>query len=183
MYHRLGADLVDMNVLIDQESHMEIDLYAGQFIAEPINGPIDFSIEIDEDENGVPEEPKLYAYFPNVSLMSKDLVKVLQDSGVDNLQTIPAIITNPNTGHVIDQYLAVNVVGLVSCADMAQSDAEPLADVHYFQKLVIDQSRTNNLLVFRLAESQMEVIVHETVARAIKSNNLPGLELEPLQST
>lgn len=183
MYYRLTIDLSEVNVSIEQESHIELDLYGGEAIRDPIDAPVEFSVEIDEDEDGTPESPNLFAYFPDASLMTRDLVAALESLGVDNIQALPARLVCEGTGQVIDDYVAVNVVGLVSCADMSQSAAEPLADAHYFEALVVDESRTGDIPLFRLAESQMEILLRRDVAEAISSQSFPGLVFEPLAST
>ena len=95
-------------------------------------------------------------------------------------RSLTAVLTNPVTGETFENYLAVNVVGLVSCADLAKSDARPLAHVQYFLKLEIDPGKPRDALMFRLAESPMEIIVYEKVAKAIKKGRFTGIVLEPV---
>jgi hypothetical protein len=96
------------------------------------------------------------------------------------LQVFPAVITNPETGATLEHYLAVNVVGTIAAADMTKSDARPLADVHYFLKLEIDPGKPRDALMFRLAESPMEIIVHDKVAKAIQDGGFTGVVLVPV---
>ena len=78
-------------------------------------------------------------------------------------------------------YVVVNIVGLVACAAVGESDALPFADGLWFNELVINPKDARGLLLFRLAESKMDVLVCESVARRIESLNLPFLTLEPLR--
>jgi len=135
---------------------------------------------LDDNLEEVDQPPIMYAFFPHVNLMSTRLVQTLASAGVDNLEIFPARITDPNTGAVYDDYCAVNVVGLVECADMGKSEHTPLADVYTFRELVIVPEKTMGLPLFRLAESPIDIIVNEQVANAIRNANFPELVLEPV---
>jgi hypothetical protein len=53
----------------------------------------------------------------------------------------------------------------------------PIANLQYFNELTIYPSKTGGQLIFRLKESPMLVLIHETVAKAIESQNFPGVVL------
>jgi Immunity protein family (Imm11) len=182
MYFKLGIDYANLNVTVYPESHFSADqsLTRGRLLPENIATPFKFRLEVAKDADGIPEVPVLYAYFPNAAIMEKRLVATLQAAGVDNLQVFPAVVVNHQAGTVIENYLAVNVVGMVSCADMSKSTAKPLADVHFFLKLEIDPGKARDALMFRLAESPMEIIVHEKTAKAIEDGGFTGIVLEPV---
>ena len=57
--------------------------------------------------------------------------------------------------------MVVNIIGLVFCAVKEQFYTHPIADVDYFHSITIE---ANKMLMFRLAESQIEVLVHELAA-------------------
>jgi hypothetical protein len=124
---------------------------------------------------------ELNDFYPNRNVMSKRLVAILQEAGVDNLQIFPAEIKHNLTGEIIDDFVVVNIIGMVSCADLSKSDATPLADVNYFHKLTIDANKTRGALMFRLAESRIDVIVAEQVAQNIEKGNFHNLTLEPIE--
>ena len=183
MYYRLDSDLAEQNVYLEAQSDDFISVISGAPLPADTPVPFRYVMEVDSDEEGEPMQPVMFSYFPGDSLMHKKLIDTLQKAGVDNLQTFPAIIENSETGEENRDYAVANVIGLVSCADLDQSESEPLADVHYFHKLIIDPKRTHGLLLFRLAESQMEIIVEEKVAAAIRAGNFQGVVLEPLDET
>ena len=180
MYFRLSSDLDECNVYIERDFREAISFIGGEILEGAPPVPLRFTMEVDDDEDGNPMEPRLDAYFPEESLMHKRLVAVMESAGVDNIQTFPAILTDGGTDQTNDDYVAVNVVGLVSCANMDESETEPLADVYFFQNLVIDPKKTGDMLAFRLAESPMEIILHEKVANAIQEGEFTGVVLEAL---
>ena len=101
-------------------------------------------------------------------IFSDELLEALRDCGVDNLVTYPCEITDPDNGHVYTNYKSVNIIGLLSAADMQKSNAtvHPNGPAMYdvdFDGLVIDPSRTMGQLMFRLAESTNAIIVHQQV--------------------
>ena len=180
MYYRLDRDAVSGNVYIERAFTQWASFITGQPLTDGLPLPVPFRLDVDLDEDGRPMAPRLDAYFPEESLMHKSLVEVIRGAGVDNIQTFPAVLTDSRSGQRTSDYLVINVVGLVSCANLERSEAEPLADVYYFHELVIDPGRVGALLMFRLAESQMETIVHERVAEAIRHGQFTGVVLEPL---
>lgn len=71
----------------------------------------------------------------------------------------------------ITNYKAVNILGLVSAADMQKSvatihDGIPLIDVD-FDELVIDEQKTKGIKLFRLAESTNAILIHESLRDAL----------------
>ena len=119
-------------------------------------------------------------YYPNFHLMSKRMLECLQAAGVSNLQVFPSEITVLPGKEVRTDYSVVNVVGLIACANPRKSEATPIADRHYFVSLHIDESKVGDLAMFRLAESQLDIIVSEKVAEALRRAKLTNLELEPV---
>lgn len=119
-------------------------------------------------------------YYSGSNLMSKRLVETIQACGVTNLQLFPAVITREDSREGLPDYLVVNIVGLIAAADMASSKSRPLADVQFFEKLVLDPSQARGLLMFRLAESRADVIVAAKVAQAIQAGGFVDVTLEPL---
>lgn len=108
------------------------------------------------------------------SLFREDLVFAINKCGANNLQSFDAILHDPETGENITKYKSVNIIGLVAAADMKNSDAmihtaPALIDVQ-FDKLVLDPDKTNNLLIFRLAEAAGTIIVHERLKICLLEN-------------
>ena len=102
-----------------------------------------------------------------IPLFTVELLEALQACGVDNLDTYPVEMTDPHSPEIIKRYRAVNIIGLISAADMARSKAVvhaggPLIDVS-FDKLVIDPAKTGAAKFFRLAEATGTLVVHESV--------------------
>jgi len=100
-------------------------------------------------------------------LMTRRLVAALQAAGINNLQTYETRLANPQGTKPPDEghYLAVNIVGLVAAADLADSEtnpevAEKVLSVD-FHSLAIDPLKARDALMFRVAENISAVLVHE----------------------
>ncbi len=118
--------------------------------------------------------PHMPAYIrAGAPIMSDALIQAFDECGVDNLETYPCEITDPDDGTIHTNYKVVNVVGLVSAADMEASDAtvhesgDPIIDVD-FDELVIDDSKAKGLLFFRLRESTNALIARKKVKEYIE---------------
>jgi len=104
----------------------------------------------------------------SVTLMSKRFVKILQDAGVDNLQVFPAIIKSEKDDTVWKDYFAVNVLGMIACADLNKSTYNEIMSGHYrFKKLAIYSDKAKGALLFRLHEHAPSIIVHKSVLKYI----------------
>ncbi|HTR55268.1 MAG TPA: DUF1629 domain-containing protein [Kofleriaceae bacterium] len=181
MYFRLSMDLVDGNVFVKPVSNKFVSLISGATLPADTPVPFQYAMEVDLDQDGNEQAPRFFPFISPPCIMTAKFLDVLRGAGVDNIQTFPAILTDSRTGAQCTDYSTVNVIGLVACANVPASDTSPLADVAYFHKLVIDPKRTGGLLLFRLAESQSEIIIHEKVARAIEAAQFEGVVLEPLE--
>ncbi|RKG95667.1 hypothetical protein D7V97_36825 [Corallococcus sp. CA053C] len=152
----------------------------GQVFTKPIRTPLELRLEPYDPINPDMSPAMASLYDGRVPLYSDALLAALKVAGVDNLDTYEARIFDPDTGTWHTDYKAVNVIGMVSAADMAKSvatvhDGIPLVDVS-FDRLVIDPRKAHGFLMFRLAENNSAVIVHEQVKQAVLAAGIRDLE-------
>lgn len=174
-------------------SHEGLMLTTGALISDPISEPLRFEMEVgdpgydlDPEYDGPPAEgppwrPGLFDYYRNACVMHARLLETIKTCGGDNVQQFSALIERPETGDVYSDYFAINVIGLVSCADLAGSNGDPLGRSRYFYELAVAPSRSKELLLFRLAEYPPDVLVHETIARKLADAGFRGLRLDPVK--
>jgi hypothetical protein len=146
----------------------------GEIITREVPRPFIFNLD--------PEYPGKMKpmYEGGILLMRDDLLSALSNAGVDNLQVFPALIRDKKNGQDYENYKAVNIIGVIACADMAQSvrmdpedDDSDIIDVN-FDSLFIDEKKARGSLLFRLAESVSAIIVHQQV-RDLVEKNVPGM--------
>jgi len=154
----------------------------GAFVpkSEVIPSPIRFTLK-PQSPWASDHGPHMPSYLEaSAPLFRDDLIAALQSCGVDNLETYPVAITDPDNDQVHTNYQAVNILGLVAAADMEKSNATvhpngpPLIDVD-FDGLEIDEDKAKGNAFFRLAESTNAIIVHERVKECLLAKGFTDL--------
>jgi hypothetical protein len=147
------------------------------YLGSPFSVEIPQPIELEWDP-----ETKGYRkciYDTVIPLYHHEVVTALQEAGVDNMVTYPTLISDTVTGEMCKDYLAVNIIGLVSAADLQESiytihNQRGLIDTD-FDSLAIDEPKAGNLLMFRLAECTTGTVVHQNVKQYLESKRDFGL--------
>lgn len=134
------------------------------------NIPTPVEINFDSYKGYAGEPPSLEDV--GIPLMSKKLANTLTSAGVDNLELFPAIVKNNQTGQTFE-YQVYNVIGLVAAMDRQNSDYESYKNMNpvggaSIYELVLDESRIQDLLLFRLSENISTLVVHETIKNKIE---------------
>ncbi len=123
-------------------------------------------------------------YDATIPLMRRELIEALQAAGVDNLECFDARIDTPATGEQDTGYMAVNVIGAVAAADLAQSKFSDYSGRRRidmdFDSLVLKPQAPRGALLFRLAECTSGLVVHARVKEHLESLGGFGLSfVEP----
>lgn len=147
-------------------------LIDGTAITDTVDNPFVFKTKATEGEI----LPDFWANgFP---AMSERFVTLLEEAGVDNLQKFPAIVKSEIDDTVWDNYYLVNILDLISCADLPNSDyTETFPGNYDFDDLAINAEKAKGALLFRLQESPSMIIIHKTVGKYIMEND-PDEELK-----
>jgi hypothetical protein len=145
----------------------------GRLVTESPPQPLVYTL--DPDYGG---SPKAMYDAEAIPVVREDVITALRVAGVDNVQYFDALVRDPKSGKEYLDYKAFNVVGVVECANMAESELmgtseSEVGDVD-FHALVIDESKALGLLLFRLAEAVSAIVVHEKVKEAIEAAGIPG---------
>jgi hypothetical protein len=150
----------------------------------PIPEPLPLKLK-SLDPHSSDHGPEMPEYFKGkIPLFRDDLLAAMREAGVDNLDAYKVVITDPDSGRTYDNYKAVNIIGMISAADMGKSQATvhpggPLIDVE-FDRLVLDEGRARGALIFRLAEATATILVHQDLRDHLRSKGFTKLEfLEP----
>jgi hypothetical protein len=148
----------------------------GATITVPVPDPIETDLKPFNPQSAdhSPNMPALLA--GNCPVWRDDLVEAMRSFGVTNLQLFNTAVRDPDNGKVYTNYKSVNILGLMAAADMGKSQATvhpggpALLDVD-FDKLVVDESKTHDALIFRLAESTGAILVHERLRDFLVGKN------------
>lgn len=153
---------------IDDEPFITgVSFLRGTMITKAVPTPLEYTLKHlnSSAENQSPYLPATLG--TRIPLFRNDLVTSLMDCGVNNLDLYDSVIKDPDNGQLITAYKAVNIIGLISAADMSKSSATihggtALIDVD-FDTLSVDTTKAQGALMFRLAESITTVLVHQRV--------------------
>ena len=172
-YYQLDANLADPSLAIQGDApDYEVPWSMGVPFRTAVPEPVRCSL----DPRGGPRLPDIF--LTDIPMFSERLIEVLERAGVDNLVTFGAEVED-TAGRVHTNYKAVNIVGTVSCADLARSELSsrgkpPLMN---FRTLVLDESRAEGRPLFRLAESTRIILIDEKVKTAVEAAGLIGVRL------
>jgi hypothetical protein len=180
MYYILINDISsDFDSTLNEPTDLprDVNFISGSIITHKFDNPLIFTTNAKSGDTMVDFSRG------SITLMSKLFLELLQKSGVDNLQVFPAIVKSEEDGTTWNNYFAVNVLGMVSCAVLSKSTYNEIMPGHYiFSELAIDSSKGKDALLFRLQEHSPTILVHRDVIRYIIDNdpdeNLLGWEFE-----
>lgn len=151
-YYFLEYILEDASARITMPPHSSIDpadWRTGAVLTRSPATPVRFRI-LRGDGGALPP----YVNDP-IPLMSDALVAALRGAGAENFQVFDAIIEDADKGTVHEGYQAVNILGLVNCADDDAPDLSPYP--------VIDSARARDLAMFRVATDTARIAVHRRI--------------------
>ncbi len=179
MYYLLESPFFPCRWMDDTPYHPELRWARGIKFTGPVPKPLEGFVLKPLNKDSCDHSPELPPYFlPDLPVFRDDLIAAMRKCGATNLDAYDAVILDPDSGKKITNYKAVNLIGLVSAADMKKSKytvhTQPaLIDVD-FDSLVIDPSKTHDLTIFRLAESTNAILCHERLVEYLDRNGFEG---------
>ena len=169
MYYILKNNLLsDSEITFYEPKNLPVKLsfLRGSIITIPVDNPMVFTTNAAEGDI-LPDFED--SSFP---IMSKRFLELLEEAGVDNLQTFPVIIKSEEDDTIWGDYFVVNVIGMITCADLPKSTYTEIMPGHYrFRELAIHAEKAKGALLFRLQEHSPTIVMHRSVGRHIKSQD------------
>jgi hypothetical protein len=149
----------------------------GQRFATPPVEPIQVSLDPTHSDQLVT------FYKVDAVLMPRRMLQALRAVGVDNLDAYSTVIRHPRTGFETRDYVAVNLLGMVSAADIARSQVVGGSSDHRldtdFDGFAVEPKRALDLLMFRLAENTSAILVHRKVKEYLQREGFTQLRFIP----
>jgi hypothetical protein len=120
-YYRMDRQMPGNGAIIFRRSHKLIPFKTGAQFGDGFEEPL--ITELDKElHNGV-----LPTFFTSPGFIVKiDFYNDLKKIGIDNFEVYKTIIKNPIDGRIIENYLFLNIIGRVSCANMDKSEYETI---------------------------------------------------------
>ena len=172
MYFELIINIeTDFGIKRPDDMPEELIFITGSKITLPVTDPMVFTTKAESGDT-IPDY-----WDGGVPIMSERFVKLIEDAGVDNIEKFPAIVKSINDSTIWSGYYAINIIGMVKCADLNKSTyTEIFPDNYDFEELAIVASKAHGALLFRLQESPSTIIIHKSVGKHILKND-PDEEL------
>lgn len=154
-----------------------VEFSTGQLLPEHFQEPL--IAKLDEETVGGAMST---LYMSPAVIGKKAFYMALTEIGINNIEAKQVIIQDNVNDKTYDDYLLLNIIGRVSCADMSKSEYHSLGDgMHIMNTLVIDSSKTQGMELFLVHEDTGCVVVSERVHDHLQSKGYPDLYFEELQ--
>jgi hypothetical protein len=180
MYFQLKRDkFTDIGIVEPEGLPLNLSFIRGAVITTPVDPSLIFTT------NAVAQDSLPDFSGGSIPVMSQRFLTLLTQAGIDNLQTFPILIKSDIDGNIWDGFFAVNILGLIQCADLSKSDyGEIFHGLYDFDTLAIDIKKVNGALFFRLQESPSMIIMHKSIGKYIMENDpdqsLTGWDVEEI---
>lgn len=180
MYFQLKRDkFTDIGVVEPEVLPLNLSFIRGSVITVPVDPALIFTT------NAVTQDSLPDFSGGSIPVMSQRFLTLLAQAGVDSLQTFPILIKSEIDGNIWYGFFAVNILGLIQCADLSKSDYGEISHGLYdFDVLAIDAAKVNGALFFRLQESPLMIIMHKSVGKYLMENDpsqlLTGWDVEEI---
>jgi len=160
-----------------QDSHDFFLLKTGHRLEDGFDPP--FKVFLDPE---IPN-PQLPTFFESPAWIgTKAFYRDLQAIGIDNIETVQVEMRDDVHQRIIDDYLLLNIVGCVPCADMGKSTVSSLGEgMNVIVHLVVDASRLGAFDLCVAAEDTDCMIVSERVARHLQACAYDDILFEELE--
>lgn len=177
MPYVLSPQISDDTALFDLASHWDVGFIGGRPLPEGFTPPVKFNLDVDLSGRMLP------TFFTTPAFAArKSFAELLKKCGIDNIEVCPAVIHNPESGETIDDYVVINIVGLVACADLQANPGADLGpDLRMIDSPVLRKSALGNALMFRLAEDSLQIVIADSVAERIRAAGIEDAHLEKLE--
>ncbi len=175
-YYQMARKVSANSTLLDQESHDLVAFCSGHLFPKDFNGPFIVSLDAEFIDGEMAT-----LYMDPAVIATKAFYKDLTDLGIDNIEVQPVIIQDHVNNRQIHDYVLLNIIGRVSCADMDASEYSELGDdMNIIDKLVINPAKTHGLLFFVVHEDTDCIIVHEKIYKALAAKGYHDIYFEEL---
>ncbi|MBB1059538.1 imm11 family protein [Marilutibacter spongiae] len=191
-YYRLLEDVPGDTASLFQRSHAGVETKTGRRLVDyeacdagaPFRGPL--VCELDRDS---PDAHWPTLFCSPALIATRGFLDDLQALGIDNLEVHPVRIEGDDLSQPDESYVLLNILGRVSCADLANSDvarideggdADEIHPMRIIDRLVLDPARIGVLDMFLVDEDTDCIIVSERVARHLQAKGHPDIRFERL---
>lgn len=175
-YYLMAQKVPDDGTVITQMSHYFTELKTGNLFPDDFEEPFVCQL-LGEFADGVMST----FYMSPAIIGTSQFYQDLRSCGVDNIQTKQVVINDVVHNRVIEDYLLLNIIGRVSCANMDESEYENIGeDMNVINKLVIDQSKVHDLNLFLVHEDTDCIVINDKVYNCLAKKGYTDISFEEI---
>ncbi len=109
--------------------------------------------------------------FPG-EIFSNKAVELLKALNIKNIEPLDFEIYDPEQDKTYGDYKVVNIVGLLDCVDLNNSDLKfyKSGNIKIIEKLVLDKNKIpEEIKIFRLGKFRFLIVVHDDIKKAFEA--------------
>lgn len=165
------------STLIYQENNTFTSWKTGHLLSEYFESPLICNLD-DEHLDGV-----LPSFYMSPAIIGKkEFYEDLLNCGVDNIEAKPVLIRDEVNKLEYKDYLLLNIVGRISCANLDESEYESIGDdMNIIDTLVLKKNNINNLNMFLVHEDTDCIVISEKVHSYLISKGYEDIYFEELK--
>ena len=116
-------------------------------------------------------------------VISARLKNFFDDAGIDNIQYFPVTILENSDSIPKSDYFAMNVLGLVSCIDLNESEFKgrivegEVKGIRRISKLVLTEDLPEHLNIFRVRLFRRLIVISEKLVQSFTKEGFTGIKL------
>jgi len=176
-YYLMAQKVPDNGTVINQMSHKFTRLKTGHFFPDDFETPFVCQL-LGQFANGIMST----FYMSPAIIGTKQFYQDLLDCGIDNIEVKPVVINDLVNNRAIDDYVLLNIIGRISCADMEKSDYGTIGKgMHVMNKLVVNLEKADNFDLFLADEDTNCIIISERVYKYLIQKGYTDIYFEELE--
>ena len=177
-YYLMAEKAIADGTIIYQKSHELTELKTGFFLPKDFCGSLVCSLDEEYLDGVLPT-----FYMSPAIIGTRQFYQDLLDCGIDNIEVKPVVINDPVNERTIDDYVLLNIIGRISCADMEKSEYGTIGkDMHVMNKLVINLEKAYNFDLFLVDEDTDCIVISERVYKYLSSKGYTDIYFEELET-
>lgn len=175
-YYQMAAIHRADGTVITLKTHRRAILKSGEPLEAGFDSPV--VVKLDDEHAG----GRLPTFYESPAFIgTHDFHRALMEAGASNIETVPVVIQNRVTGTECLDYVLMNIVGRVACADMARSQHRSLGPgMTVIDDLVLKAGGFGGLHLFVADEDTDVMVISEQVHRHLSARGYPDVVFRAL---
>ena len=176
-YYLMARKVRDNSILLDQVSHELTEFSTGSFFSKNFESPLVVALDEEFIHGGMAT-----FYLDPAVIGTKQFYQDLLDCGVNNIEVKPVVINDPVNERTINDYVLLNIIGRISCANMEKTECGTIGKgMNVMNKLVINLEKVYSFDLFLADEDTDCIVISEKVYKCLTKKGYTDIYFEELE--